>query len=204
MKFQIILAAVVFIFFTQTLIADSEETKRKVDHFEMVARTGIYDNVEYSKEDIRKAIVKTRGEDSNNPVSTSEAYLNALVDGFSMNAEKYKLPSILFVGMALKESEFLTTAEGTRGEKGILQVGRQGRRACAKECGEFSMDPGNQICHGFCWFSKIQKTCDGTIFQGLNGYASGKCQQKTIKTRKAVRRRYRLWGWLHVHLGKEL
>lgn len=188
-------------------ISDSGEMKRKIDHFEMVAKTGLYDNVKYSKEEIRRAILKTRGQDSSNPVSSSEIYLSALVDGFYDNGEKYKLPSMLFVGMALKESEYKTDVTGVLGEKGILQVGKQGRNACRKECGEFNMDPGIQICHGYCWFSKIKnKTCDGSIRQGLYGYACGRCEPKAKwrKTIDAVRRRYRLWGWLHVNLGKDI
>lgn len=139
-----------FVFLFSLSLSADDEMKRKVDHFELVARTGIYDDTVYTREEVEKAILKTRGDDSTNPVSTSKKYLAAVVDGFVKYAAEYNQPSILFVGMALKESEYRVDKEGTLGEKGILQVGKQGRRACREECGVFSMEPGNQICHGFC------------------------------------------------------
>jgi len=202
MIFRVLFFIVVSVFITCVAVCDSEETKRKVDQFEMVARTGILDGTQYTREEIEKAILKTRGDDTSNPVAVSESYRNAVVNGFDVYGDKYKLPKMLFVGMGLKESEFRTDKEGKLGEKGILQVGKMGRRRCASECGKFSSDPGVQICHGYCWFSKIQQSCDGSVKQGLSGYASGDCVAKSIETKKAVRRRYRLWGWLHIKLER--
>lgn len=192
----------------QSVVAADAEIKERVNQFENVARTGLFDNEEYTLEEIDQALTISRGDDKRNPVNTSKRYRESVVGAFHKYAERYDAPSMLFVGMALKESEYKHTALGSRGEKGILQVGKQGRKACADECGVFSSDPDVQICHGYCWFNKIRydKSCDGTIKQALHGYASGDCTPPAswLKTRKSVRRRYRLWGWLHIKLGREL
>lgn len=207
MKKKVILTIICVFLVAQTVVADTEEIRRLVDQFEQVARAGLFDSEVYTQEEIETAIMMTRGEDTRNPVVTSKVYRKALVHAFDFYSKKYDLPSMLFVGMALKESEYKNTAHGSRGEEGILQVGEQGRKYCKEECGAFSLNPDTQICHGFCWFNAIKnKTCDGSIRQGLYGYSSGRCEPKPswVNTVKAVRKRYRLWGWLHLKLGREL
>lgn len=124
----------------------------------------------------------------------------ALSMSFSAAQQEFKIPALLLVSMGRYESEYRTNVRGKRGEIGILQVGKQGRRRCRQYCGRNKTEYEQIMCGG-CWLRENVKWCK-TLEKGLTAYACGKCKPTNARTRNAVQRRFNLWYRLHDRSAK--
>lgn len=121
-------------------------------------------------------------------IEFSTEYKTELAQAFLGASSAYKIDVYLLVAIGYRESVFRMTQVGDNGRSlGIMQTGTMARRSC--EC---SMDTvQGQIDCGACWLDKGRKWC-GTIESGLTAYASGVCEAPNMRTKRAVRIRFKL------------
>lgn len=121
-------------------------------------------------------------------IDHSDEYIYELSEAFRSTSSKYNIDVNLLISIGYRESVFRMGEIGDRGKSlGIMQVGKQGRRACA--CDMTTVY--GQIECGACWLDKGREWC-GSIEGGLTAYACGKCEPVNGLTRRAVNIRFRL------------
>lgn len=157
----------------------------------------------YSIEETRELIVLTakRRGIKNLPAERIDALMSAFYDSQKL----FDVPSGLLIAMAGFESDFRPHVIGSRGEQGVLQVGKMGRRVCAEFCGTMS-NAWEQVSCGACWLRKNIDHC-GSLHDGLTGYASGKCSAEASnnpeRVKLVVRRRLNEWNRIDGMLSDE-
>lgn len=105
-------------------------------------------------------------------VVTDRPYRTEIVRSAVAAGQRHDLPPSLLLSMAFFESSYRSTAIGTRGELGLLQVGEQARRVCL--CPDIQTDIQTQIDCGACWLARARRAC-GNLRGALTMYAVGKC-----------------------------
>jgi len=113
---------------------------------------------------------------------------------------------LLLMAMAYRETEYRPGMIGSRGERGLLQVGHGGRRypMCREVCGELATPDEHMAC-GACWLRAGVDWCRGDLYGGMLAYAYGKCRApRDSRAAKAVRKRVQLWGHLRQREGLSL
>jgi len=119
------------------------------------------------------------------PLKLEKAFHNA--------SQKYNIPVKLLITIGFYESSFKPGAVGDGGNSlGIMQVGKQGRRAC--KCSIHDGIQGEINC-GACWLDKGRSWC-GDLDGGLKAYINGSCTLKSYTAKQAYKRRLKTWGLL--------
>jgi hypothetical protein len=108
----------------------------------------------------------------------------------------YNLPPLLLLSMAYRESVLTTDRIGSRGEIGLMQVGKQGQQFCKNVCGQ-NITPHEQMYCGACWLDAGRSWCKGSLEGGLRAYAGGKCYSKKTRVVNSVYWRLRVWRKIH-------
>lgn len=150
----------------------------------------------YTETEIRAALTHV----IENKLTRTDPDYEALTMGFSAAQKRFKIPALLLVSMGRYESEYRTNVYGSRGEIGILQVGKQGRRRCRQYCGRNKSEYEQIMCGG-CWLRESVNWCK-TLKKGLIAYACGECKASNARTRNAVQRRFDLWYSLDERIKK--
>lgn len=156
-------------------------------------KNGLYELV--SDDKVRESILwLVEKEPSSNPIKSDPMWLWNCIKAFNAAGEKYDLPVLLMVGMTYRESVYRRNTIGKDGEIGLMQVGKMGRRHCANECSKLG-NPHSDIHCGACWLRAGVDWC-GTLRGGVTAFACGECKPTTIRARRAVNIRFRLWNIL--------
>jgi len=124
-------------------------------------------------------------------LSSSEIEYNEatqLSEAFKKAGGLYNIEPELLAVMAYFETVYRTNLKGDSGKShGILQVGKQGRRAC--ECNMDTLQ--GQVDCGACWLDTGRTWC-GSLEGGLCAYINGDCKCTTLKSKRAYQRRIKL------------
>jgi hypothetical protein len=126
-----------------------------------------------------------------NPVYRTEVRVAAIEAGNS-----YNLPPLLLLSMAYRESVLTTDRIGSRGEIGLMQVGKQGQQFCKNVCGQ-NITPHEQMYCGACWLDAGRSWCKENLLNGLKAYAGGKCNSTKTRVVNSVYWRFRVWRKIH-------
>ena len=122
-------------------------------------------------------------------------YRSELSRAFLKASRRFDLPLALLLATGYRESVYRTFLTGPGGEKGIMQVGKFGRRKCKEYCGKVTEVEGGIMC-GACWLDKGRQWCKGDLLKGLYAYLGGKCESKHPRTIRAFNKRLKLWAKL--------
>ena len=151
----------------------------------------------YTKKEIRSALTHI----IEGKLTRTDPDYEALSIAFSAAQNEFEIPALLLVSMGRYESEYRTRVTGSRGELGILQVGKQGRRRCRQYCGGMRSEYEQIMCGG-CWLRHSTNWCK-SLHGGLIAYACGKCTPSNARTRNAIQRRLNLWYSLDERIKNE-
>lgn len=137
-------------------------------------------------------LAERRGAAERHRIIGDSAYRDSIREAAILAGTSYGFDPDLLLGIAYRESVFDIGRVGKRGEIGLMQVGSLGRRYCREVCGK-NETPEEQMLCGACWLDYGVKFCGGDLRRGLNVYASGKCDARSVGTARAVHWRYRVW-----------
>jgi hypothetical protein len=128
----------------------------------------------------------------NHPIVTDAGYRAAVASAMVRSAEHFDLPVMLIASIAYHESRYrIDNQVGDEGRSvGMMQVGEQGRRACAPVCGDLSTPQEHTDC-GACWLDAGRQWC-GDLVGGLTAYICGACEPVNTRCRWALTNRLRL------------
>jgi len=108
-----------------------------------------------------------------------------LAEAIVAASRRYDIDPYLLTAMAYCESTFRREAIGSRGERGLIQVGRGASRGC-----DLTTDIGQLEC-GASWLRRGIDRC-GSLHGGLTAYATGKCKTDNPKVIWVVNRRLKM------------
>jgi len=116
------------------------------------------------------------------------AYLREIVDYIEAIAEEHGLDPLILVSMAWHESRLNAFAEGSVGERGVLQIHPSNAKGLAFFEGGTKGERYRAACHdelGACQYEVIERAaeilaraierCDGNVGSGLSAYNTGRC-----------------------------
>jgi hypothetical protein len=134
------------------------------------------------------------------PYSGGKAYKDLqyrleLSEAFKKASLHFDLPIGILITIGYRESVFRPHLKGSRGELGIMQVGKQGQHKCKKYCSEVDTVDGGIMC-GACWLDMGRKWCKGDLIKGIRAYISGKCVSNAPLTKRVLNQRLEIWTTL--------
>jgi hypothetical protein len=121
-----------------------------------------------------------------------ESYRLELAEAFKKAASYFDLPIGILIAIGYRESIFRPGLTGPNDEKGIMQVGKYGRKKCKEYCFEIDTINGGIMC-GACWLDMGRQWCKGDLIKGLRAYLSGKCESTAVLTSRVLRQRLKIW-----------
>ena len=145
-------------------------------------------------EAIEKGITWLARNEPHCKVNKDKNYMKKIALQTLESSEAFNLPPLLVASMQWKESRFYTNRKGTRGELGLMQVGKEGRTKCKEYCGEMETIKEQLDC-GACWFGMGIEWC-GSLEGGLSAYICGKCKPLYYKSKQSFNSRMKLWSKL--------
>ena len=144
------------------------------------------DKINYEYKKIKFLIIDS--ETSIYKINHPDEYVLELAHAFKNASIKYNIDVNLLIAIGYRESIFKMSEKGDNNKSlGIMQVGKQGRKAC--KCDMSSVD--GQIDCGACWLDKGRSWC-GDIRGGVSAYACGKCEPVNSLSKQAINIKFRL------------
>ena len=119
-------------------------------------------------------------------------YRLELSEAFEKASLHFDLPIGILITIGYRESVFRPHLKGSRGELGIMQVGKQGQRKCKEYCSEVDTVDGGIMC-GACWLNVGRTWCKGDLIKGIRAYLSGKCVSNAPLTKRVLNQRLEIW-----------